>query len=99
MLQAQIFIDKGERKDSRLLFRYILEFLIIHKIEGATVFEGIAGFGPNQHITDPHSLFSFDEPPVLITFIDQDEKVRQVLTLLRHEMSHGLIITHQVEIW
>ena len=98
MLQAQIFIDKDELHGSQPLFEYILRFLIRHKIKGATAFRGQIGFGSNQHLKRPDDLFSFDEPPIMITFIDEDEKVINTISQLRKEFKNGLIITHPVEI-
>lgn len=98
MLQAQIFIDKDELHGSQALFEYILRFLIRHKIKGATAFRGQIGFGSTQHLKRPDDLFSFDEPPIMITFIDEDEKVINTVSLLRKEFKSGLITTHPVEI-
>jgi len=44
-------------------------------------------------------LFSFDEPPMVITFIDQDEKVKKVLTAFRKKVKSGFIVTSIVEVW
>jgi PII-like signaling protein len=98
MLQAQIFIDKDELHGSQQLYDFIFKFLIRHKIKGATAFRGQIGFGPNQHLQRPDSLFSFDEPPMMITFIDETEKVKNVIALLRKEVKNGLITTHAVEV-
>jgi hypothetical protein len=97
MLQAQIFIDKDELRESGKLYEFILDFLLQHNVAGATVYQGISGFGPNQHIKNPHSLFSFDETPLVITFIDENEKVRNVLRELRLLVKSGLFIVHSVE--
>lgn len=99
MLQAQIYIDKDELHGLKPLNEFILEFLIRHKIAGATAFRGQAGFGVNQHLKRPDALFSFDEPPMMITFIDEDSKVRAVLTALRKEVTCGFIVSSSVEKW
>ena len=99
MLEAQIFVDKEELKGMTLLYEYIMQFLIKHHIAGATCFRGQEGFGRNQLIKRPDALFSFDEPPMMIVFIDTDEKVRQVLTALRQEVKSGFIVVHPVEKW
>jgi len=98
MLQAQIFIDKDEIFQDRLLYNFIMEFLLQRDISGATAFSGYMGFGSNQKLKQPNLLFSFDEEPLLITFIDEDEKVRRVIRELRHATSIGFIITHNVEV-
>lgn len=99
MLQAQIYIDKDELKDTQPLYEFILHILIKHKIQGATVFRGITGYGPNQHLLRPNDLFSFDEVPIMITFIDESEKVKSALTAVRKEVESGFIITNSVEKW
>lgn len=98
MLQAQIFIDKDDMKNDKPLYRFILNFLIEHEVRGATVFEGFAGFGSNHYVQRP-GLFSFDETPIVITFIDDEPKVNDVLTKLLEETSKGFICTHPVSVW
>jgi len=100
MLQAQIFIDKDELHEEKKLYEYIMDFLFKSKVEGATAFEGLIGFGPgDRKMQRPNRLFSFDEPPMMITFVDKEEKVKHVIKELRKEFKGGLIITHPVEEW
>ncbi|WP_212005965.1 DUF190 domain-containing protein [Chitinophaga sp. HK235] len=97
MLQAQIFIDKDDLLGTRPLYDFIMQFLINNNVKGATAYRGFMGFGSNQLMKRPDEIFSFDEPPMMITFIDEEEKVREVLTLLRASYKGGFIITHPVE--
>ncbi|SFD18300.1 hypothetical protein SAMN05518672_101924 [Chitinophaga sp. CF118] len=97
MLQAQIFIDKDEVFGSQPLYEFIVQFLLKHKVAGATAFRGTIGFGEHHQVKRPDSLFSFDEPPMLITFIDEEEKVLDVLKELRKRVSSGFIVTSKVE--
>lgn len=99
MVQAQIFIDKDELHGERKLYEFIMEFLLSRKVSGGTAFEGLIGFGPaDRHLHRPGRLFSFDEPPMMIVFIDEDEKAKKVITELRKEFKGGLIITSKVEV-
>ena len=99
MIQAQIFFDKDKFKDNKPMTDYILEFLADADILGATAFQGELGFGENQKIKRPGRLFSFDEPPMVVTFIDEDEKVRKILTAFRKKVKSGFIVLTHVEIW
>lgn len=99
MLQAQIFIDQDEMLGDATLQEFIIQFLLTQNVKGLTVFKGVSGFGTNQHFNRPNDLFSFDEIPILITFIDDTEKVKKTLTALRTKFSSGFIITNQVEQW
>lgn len=97
MLQAQIFIDKDELFNTQPLFEYIMQFLLLNKVKGATAFKGVMGFGEKHQIQRPDTWFSFDEPPMMITFVDEEVKVREVLTKLRASYSGGFIITNTVD--
>lgn len=97
MLQAQIFIDKDEVFGSQPLYEFIIQFLLQQQIAGATAFRGMTGFGEHHQLKRPDSIFSFDEPPVLIMFIDQDEKVINALKALRKRVGSGFIVTSKVE--
>ena len=97
MLQAQIFIDKDELIGSQPLYEFIMQFLLLHHVKGATAFKGVMGFGEKEQMKRPNQLFSFDEPPMMITFVDEKEKVIQVLNKLREEYKGGFIITHSVD--
>lgn len=99
MLQAQIFIDKSDFHDSRPVYEFIMQFLIQQHVNGATALTGIMGFGSHHQMKRPNELFSFDEPPIVIVFIDEAEKVREVLTGLRKEYKGGFIITHHVDVF
>ncbi len=99
MLQAQIFIGEDHFFLEQPLYEYIMQLLMKEKIRGATVFIGRLGYDETKHLNRPYDLFSFDETPVLITFIDEEENVKSALTKLRKEVKSGFIITHHVDQW
>lgn len=97
MLQAQIYIDKDEVHGSQPLYEFIVQFLLKQKVAGATAFRGVIGFGEHHQLKRPDSIFSFDEPPIMITFIDEEEKVLHTLKELRKRVPSGFIVTSKVE--
>ncbi|SHM48419.1 hypothetical protein SAMN05444266_108235 [Chitinophaga jiangningensis] len=99
MLQAQIFIDRDDMHGAQPLYEFIMHFLLRSNIKGATAYRGVMGFGANQQMKRPDQIFSFDEPPILLTFIDEEKKVREVLQALRQEYTGGFIVTHQVDLF
>lgn len=99
MLQVQIYIDKDEIIGLEPLHKFIMRFLLDHEIAGATSFKGSSGFGRDQKLKLPGRQFSFDDTPMLITFIDTEEKVKKALTELRKQYTGGLIVSHAVEQW
>lgn len=99
MIQAHIFIDKDEIKGLEPLHKFIMRLLMDQGIAGATSFKGETGFGRHHRLKQPTRQFSFDETPMLITFIDEKEKVKRALTELRKQYRSGFIVTHAVEQW
>lgn len=99
MIQAQIFIDQEKMKGTKSLHQYILHLLMENGIAGATAFTGYSGFGKHQRLKQPGLQFSFDETPMLITFIDEERKVNKALTELRKQYRGGFITTHTVTYW
>ncbi|MDI9881582.1 DUF190 domain-containing protein [Flectobacillus longus] len=98
MTQVQIFIDKDDLLGSKYVYDVILKHLIEHNVAGATVFEGWMGFGKNHILKKPHDLLSFDHPPLMISFVDEDEKVEEALSSLREIYKGGLIVKSKVEV-
>ncbi|HLV41389.1 MAG TPA: DUF190 domain-containing protein [Brumimicrobium sp.] len=96
MLQAQIYIDKDKMMGTDFLHQFIMKLLMENGIAGATSFIGFSGFGKHQILKQPGRQFSFDETPMLITFIDEVGKVKAVLTELRNQYRGGFIVTHPV---
>ncbi|MDA3616338.1 DUF190 domain-containing protein [Polluticaenibacter yanchengensis] len=99
MLQVQIFIDKDEQKGMEPLHLFIMNLLIENGISGATSFTGHSGYGRHQRLKQPNQQFSFDETPMLITFIDEADKVKEALNNLRMIYRGGFIVTHNVDQW
>lgn len=99
MLQAQIYIDKDELKGMQPLHQFIMQLLIDNGIAGATAFVGHSGFGGHHRLKQPTQQFSFDETPMLITFIDEHKKVKEALTELRKHYRGGFIVIHELEKW
>ncbi|MFC0319171.1 MULTISPECIES: DUF190 domain-containing protein [Olivibacter] len=99
MVQAQIFINKNEFLGGQPLYEFIMQFLIKHQVKSATAFNGSLGYLQGSHLSRPNDLFSFDEVPLLITFIDSEEKIKEVLKSLRTVTQSGYVIVHDVKEW
>ena len=99
MTKAEIYIDKDEWKGTKPLHQFIMQLLMEHGLAGATSFIGHSAFGRHQRLKQPTLQYSFDETPMLITFADDDRKVKAVLTEIRKHYRGGFIVTHPVEQW
>ncbi len=97
MLQIQIFLDEEDLHEGRPLHEQILRYLMHHKIMGATMFKGYKGFGSQHHLHEPQKVAASDALPVMIVFIDEDEKVKAVLPHLKELVAGGLMTGQKVE--
>ena len=97
MLEVQIFIDTEDLYGSATLHESILRYLMHHGIAGATLFRGVMGFGAHHHLNEPRRFAASDAVPMMILFVDEDERVRKIFPSLKEMIAEGLIIAHRVE--
>ena len=88
-----IFIDETDTwGESRVpLYEAIVESLMQAGISGATVHNGIMGFGANRQLHRKRLFGVTDERPVTITVIEQEAKLRAVLPRLQTMIREGLV--------
>jgi uncharacterized protein len=98
MVEIKIFLDEGDRHGDTLMYEYIMRYLMHHQIQGACILPVFAGFGSKHHLHLPKSLGSMDEVPLVLLFIDEEEKVNLVLPHLKEIIKKGLIVRTNVEL-
>jgi uncharacterized protein len=97
MLEVKVFIDTEDLHGTMPLHEAILRYLLHHGIKGATLFRGVMGFGAHHHLNEPRRFAASDATPMMILFVDEDERVRSVIPALREMVAEGLLVAHQVE--
>jgi PII-like signaling protein len=80
------------------LYRAIVEKCRELDIAGATVFRGIEGYGASTLIRRSHLLSFSSDAPVMVSVIDSEEKIRQLLPHLDQMVQEGLIALSEVEV-
>ena len=66
-------------------------------IAGATVFRGIEGYGASSLIHKKHLLRSSDRP-IMVSVIDTEEKISNLIPALDEMVDEGLIAMSEVEV-
>jgi len=99
MLQAQIFLDEGDKGPDAPLYEYILRYLMKSGLKGATLFRADFGFGSRQQLHAPSRFGGLDERPIMITFIDVEKKVLEAIIHIKPLLKDGLLATQFVEVW
>jgi PII-like signaling protein len=97
MLEITLFLDEDDRHEGKQMQEYIMRYLMHHGIMGATVFAATMGYGHKHHLHRPKGLGTSDEGPIMIVFIDDEAKVRNVLPHLKEIVREGLIVATKVE--
>jgi PII-like signaling protein len=67
-------------------------------IAGATVFRGIEGYGASSLIHKQHLLRRSSDAPIMISVVDTEEKIRNLLPALHEMVDEGLIAMSDVEV-
>ncbi len=88
--------DEHDKHDGKPLYEAIVEKCREMSVAGATVFRGLEGYGESADIHRAH-LIRHDQP-IIVTIVDTDAKIRQLLPVLERMMDTGLIAVSDVEI-
>jgi PII-like signaling protein len=96
MTEVKIFFDEDDRHEDQSTYDYLMHYLLHQHIRGATLFSAMMGYGQKHHLHSPKRLGATDERPLMIMFIEDEDKVKAVLPHMKEVVKHGLIITHEV---
>ncbi len=97
MLEVSIFLDEDDMHEGKKMHEYVVRYLMHHSIMGASVFNAMGGYGHKHHLNYPGRLGATDEGPIMIVFIDAEDKVRAVLPHIKEVVREGLIVMKSVE--
>ncbi len=91
---ARIYVTEGQHVHEKIFERLHDE----HKVQGVTMFRGVAGFGESGKTHSSNLLDMSFDMPVVVEFFDEDEKVRQALESLGDLTSSCRIVTFSAEL-
>ncbi|HXN64141.1 MAG TPA: DUF190 domain-containing protein [Candidatus Acidoferrales bacterium] len=94
----RIHFGENDKWQDRPLYRAIIEKCRELDIAGATVFRGIEGYGASTLIHRGHHFSFSSDLPVMVTVIDNEEKIRELLPYLDRMVKDGLIAMSEVEV-
>jgi len=97
MLEIRMFLDEDDMHLDKRLDEYIMRYLMHHGVRGASVFSAMTGYGRQHHLHHRKSIGTADEGPLMILFVEEEEKVREVLPHLKEVMRDGLIVSARVD--
>jgi PII-like signaling protein len=94
----RIVISEDDKWEGEPLYEAIIKRFILNDIAGATVYKAIAGYGPHKRYHKKKTMTVHGELPVLITVMDTEEKINEVLPILDDMVNEGIVVLSDVNV-
>lgn len=94
---VQVFVEDTDTWQGEPLHEAIIRMLEKRGIAGATVWNGIMGYGASRQV-HRRGLFG-DERPITITVVDSEDKIRAILPSLLAMVQEGLVVVLDAEVF
>jgi uncharacterized protein len=95
---ARIFVGESDKWHHQPLTTALLERLRREGFAGATVFQGIAGFGARSVLHTSHILRLSEDLPIVIEVVDTQERIERLLVLLDEMVPEGLVTLEKARV-
>ncbi len=94
----RIFIGENDKWRDRPLHKALVESMRANEIAGATVYQGILGYGANRRIHKDSALHLSHDRPVMLSVVDTEEKLQAFFPILDGMVQQGLVVLSDVDI-
>jgi PII-like signaling protein len=94
----RIHFGEDDKWADRPLYQAIVEKCRELDIAGATVLRGIEGYGASTLIRRSHHLSFSSDAPVMVSVVDSEDKIAQLIPHLDKMVDEGLIAMSNVEV-
>lgn len=96
--KVTVYIGEDVHHRGEPLYLAVLNYLFTHRVAGATVVKGVAGFGAEHHLHTTRLLELSGNLPIRMEFIESEETLAALLPALRELVIEGLIVVSDVEV-
>jgi PII-like signaling protein len=93
-----IYVTETDLWDQTPLYEAIIRRLRQMGVAGATAQHGIMGFGSHMKVHHKRLFGVSDDKPVIITVVDGEAKLREVLPEIRGMVHEGLVVLLDAEL-
>ncbi len=94
----RIYVDETDSWATGPLYEAIVRRLRQLGVAGATVEIGAMGFGAHGHVHHKGLFGISDDKPVVITVVDRESIIREILPEIRAMVKEGLVIILDAEV-
>jgi PII-like signaling protein len=89
--KVTVYVGEDVHHHGEPLYLALLNYLFYHGVSGATVTKGVAGFGADHHLHTARILEVSENLPIKIEFVEQPQKLDQLLPKLLEMVGEGLV--------
>ena len=86
-----VYVGEDVRHHGEPLYLAVLNYLFQHRVSGAMVTKGVAGFGADHHLHTSRILEVSENLPIKIEFIESAGKAEQLLPKLLDMVGEGVV--------
>jgi PII-like signaling protein len=94
----RIFIGENDKWHDKPLYKALLESMRTNDIAGATIYQGILGYGANRRIHKDTALHLSHDRPIMISVVETEEKLQTYFPLLDEMVQQGLVVLSDVDV-
>lgn len=92
-----IYVDENDTWGTTPLYAAIIRRLRQLGAAGATAQTGMMGFGSHQQVHHKHLFGVSDDRPVIVSVVDSEAKLREILPEIRAMVKEGLVVLLDAE--
>jgi uncharacterized protein len=96
--KVTVYVGEDVHHRGEPLYLAVLNHLFTHRVAGATVVKGVAGFGGEHHLHTTRLLEMSGNLPIRIEFIENEQTLADLMPALRQLVTEGLIVVSDVEV-
>jgi PII-like signaling protein len=93
-----IYVDETDMWETGSLYEAIVRRMRQLGMAGATVHQGIMGFGAHMKVHHRRLFGVSDDKPIVITVVDNEQKIRKILPEIRSMVKEGLMVLLDAEV-
>jgi PII-like signaling protein len=93
-----IYVDETDMWETVSLYEAIVRRLRQLGVAGATVHQGIMGFGSHMKVHHKRLFGISDDKPVVITVVDNEHKIREIVPEIKSMIKEGLLVLLDAEV-
>ncbi|MEW6019628.1 MAG: DUF190 domain-containing protein [Pseudomonadota bacterium] len=93
-----VYVDERDKHHHRPVYEAVLDVLREKRIAGASLFRGMAGYGPDGHFHSAKMLELSSDLPLMIEAVDSAGKIEAALPELCGIVVKGLVTVSDVTV-